>query len=136
MSISSDGRCWKNPLPKWSENMISRKTLAAVAVAVAGLVASPGVADAAISSLKSYEGSDYSVNGSDGVRIWVCDNENDSHDVSADWVRAGSSSEYHVIDTYGNSCTMTTSSARIYAHRAVELVPVWTDYYGSWVYPR
>jgi hypothetical protein len=106
--------------------------ITAVAAAVA-LLGTAGAAQA-VSSLKSFQGADYSTNSTTGRTVYACDAENDSHDVSADYVRSGSSTEFHVIDTYEPGCTAGGLSTVVYKHRAVELLPL-TDAYGDWVYP-
>ncbi len=85
--------------------------------------------------LRSYQGSDFSENSSSGKIIYACDQEDDGNDVSADFVRTATSSESHVVDAYGGSCSSTTLSTVVYKHRAVELLPL-TDAYGTWQYPK
>ena len=105
-------------------------------VGVLAFVAAPATADA-VSTPKSFQGSDYSTNSADGKRVYACDQENDGHDVSADFYRTGSGSLYYVVDGYGNGCSSTgTGTGVVYKDRAVELVPFSTDYYGPWVYPQ
>lgn len=104
--------------------------------AVFALVAAPVTADA-VTTPRSYQGSDYSANSSTGKTVYACDAENDGHDVSADFYRTGSGSLFYVVDRYGNGCSSTgTGSGIVYKHRAVELVPLSTDYYGAWAYPQ
>lgn len=115
--------------------MKSRKLKLAVVVGVIAMTSAPTAASG-VSVLKGWQGADYSINSSNGLAISACDMENDSHDVSADYVRSGSATEWHVIDgTYGGSCANTNLATVIYKHRAVELIPIGTDAYGSWVYP-
>jgi hypothetical protein len=105
----------------------------AVAGGVVALATAPGTA-AAVSQPYSYQGADYSTNSSSGFTVYACDMENDGHDVSADFVRTGTSTESHVIDAYGNLCSSAGLSTVVYKHRSVELLPL-TDAYGPWVYP-
>jgi hypothetical protein len=112
--------------------MLSRKTKVATTLGMTLALGAPTSA-MGVASLYSYQGSDYSVNASSGYGIYACDQENDGSDVSADWVQSGSSSEYHVVDSYGNGCSY-SGSGYMYRHRAVELLPG-TDAYGPWVYP-
>ena len=110
-----------------------RARLTAVAAGVA-LVGAAGAAHA-VTIEKSYQGADYSTNSSTGYTVYACDAENDDHDVSADYLRSGSQTEFHVIDSYEPGCTAGGLSTRVYRHRAVELLPL-TDAYGGWVYPH
>ncbi|MDQ2758635.1 MAG: hypothetical protein M3Y71_19095 [Actinomycetota bacterium] len=112
--------------------MLSKKIKLTAAVGVTLIASAPGMASA-VSNLTSYQGSDYSWNNG-AYSIYACDQENDSHDVSADWVQSGTSTEYHVVDSYGNGCS-SSGTGYLYRHRAVELLPG-TDAYGSWVYPN
>lgn len=112
---------------------MNRKLKAAVAAGVVTLVMAPGSASA-VSILRSYQGSDFSENSSAGTTMYACDQENDGHDVSADFVRTGTTSESHVVDAYGNGCSSTGLASVVYKHRSVELLPL-TDAYGPWKYP-
>lgn len=92
-------------------------------------------AASAVSSLTSYQGSDYSRNYTSGPAILSCNVEVDGHAVSADYHRAGSGSEYSLIDNSEDGfCASTNTGTVITQHRAVELLPG-TDAYGPWVYP-
>ena len=113
--------------------MIARKIKVAVGVGVLALATAPGTASA-VSVLYSYQGSDFSMNSSDGKTMYACDKESDGHDVSADFVRTGSTKEEHVIDGDGGSCASTSLATVVYKHRSVELLPL-TDAYGPWKYP-
>jgi hypothetical protein len=112
--------------------MLSRKTKV---VATLGMTLALGAPTSAMgmASLYSWQGSDYSLNASSGYGIYACDQENDGNDVSADWVQSGGTTEYHLVDNYGNGCSY-SGTGYMYRHRAVELLPG-TDAYGPWVYP-
>jgi hypothetical protein len=105
-------------------------------LSVAATLFAPSTAQA-VQQLTSYQGSDYSKNSSSGLTVSACDGENDGNDVSADYQRAGSSSEYHVVNGGGSgTCVYAGLSSIVYRHRAVELVPFTPDNYGPWVYPK
>lgn len=115
--------------------MTTRRITCAIVLGVIATSSAPSAASA-IQILRSYQGADYSTNSSGGLHVYACDEENDGHDVSADYVEAGSSTERHVIDGSGpdGHCARATLSHVVYKHRAVELLPL-TDAYGPWVYP-
>jgi len=102
------------------------------------LLAAPGVASAA-SVEYSYSGADYTYNGSNGYAIWACDNENDGHAVRGDYYKTSNTSRRESFTNKKGNGTCyyaNSSSAPIYRHRVVEVIPVSADDYGSWVYPR
>ena len=105
--------------------MMSRQ-VGAVALAAGGLLATPGLANAAVSVVYSYSGSDYTVNGDNGYAIWACDRENDGHAVKGQYYKRSNTSELvQFTNTKGSpTCYYANStSSPIYRHRVVEVVP-------------
>lgn len=115
------------------EDGINRRIKTIVGGGVLTFALAPGTASA-VSIKCSFQGDDYSTNSSSGKTVYACDEEDDGHDVSADFVRTGTSAESHVIDAYGNGCSSTPLSTVVYKHRAVELLP-FTEAHEPWVYP-
>ncbi|MCU0298500.1 MAG: hypothetical protein MUF33_08280 [Candidatus Nanopelagicales bacterium] len=97
-------------------------------------VLAPATAMAA-TGLYSYEGSDYSRDNA-GKSVTVCDLENDSRDVHADYKVVGSGS-LRILDASGYSSCETSGyySGGIYQHRAVEEISLSPDQFGPWRYP-
>ena len=113
--------------------------LGQVALLAGGLLAAPGVASADVSVLYSYSGADYTVNGSNGYAIWACDREEDGHDVKGQYYKTSNKSQLVEFTNHkgaGTCYLANSSSAPIYRHRVVEVVPFSADDYGSWVYPH
>lgn len=115
-----------------------RKRFGAAALVAGGVLAAPGVANA-VSVEYSYSGADYTYNSSNGYAIWACDGENDSHQVKGQYYKTSNTSqlvEFTNTKGYGTCYYANSTTAPIYRHRVVEVVPLSVDDYGAWVYPR
>lgn len=91
----------------------------------------------AISVETSWSGADYSQNDATGKKIWLRDGECDGNGVRSDYVVVGGSTTNTFNNYIGcyNSNAVTTSSL-VYKHRVVEVIPLDTDDYGAYVYPK
>ncbi|MGL4176534.1 MAG: hypothetical protein ACRCSN_10690 [Dermatophilaceae bacterium] len=100
------------------------------------LAAAPGSAQA-VQSLRSYSGSDYSVNSTSGRVVDACDREFDGNIVKAEWQRNGSSSLQSTLAEGGSgTCEGAYLSTGVYKHQIVEVIAAARDDYGGFVYPR
>ena len=120
------------------QGVIMRLKPVGVVALVTGLVATPGVANAA-SVEYSYSGADYTYNGTNGYAIWACDREADNHAVKGQYYKTSTTSQLVEFTNNKGSGTCyyaNSTTAPIYRHRVVEVVPFAVDDYGLWVYPR
>lgn len=119
--------------------MRRRLTSLAVTVLAGGATILSATPANAASSLTSYQGDDYSVNGfsSNGDYVYICDRERDGHGVHADYVILGSSTNQQVRNESGSGTCARSGfyPEGIYRHRAVEEIPFQEDPKGPWQYP-
>lgn len=106
------------------------------AAIAAGLIAAPTAAQAA-RGLDSYQGSDYSYDYTSKYQVQIHDGENDGNRVKAQYTTTPNGATKELINNagYGTNAYQTLSGVPE-AHRAVEILDLRPDAYGTWKYPR